>query len=69
MATLSDLVQALPQELYDEIYDLTFTKTTDVIHVNKAYRPPSSLHVDWESRAYWQSILLQYIATVLHAVI
>ncbi|EME78941.1 uncharacterized protein MYCFIDRAFT_83717 [Pseudocercospora fijiensis CIRAD86] len=31
--TLHDLVQSLPQELYDEIYDLTFTPATKVAQV------------------------------------
>lgn len=53
---LAQLVQSLPQELYDSIYDFTFTTTFkphDQIHVSKAkgYRVPSILQVDCASRS------------------
>lgn len=50
MATLIDRVQALPRELYDEIYDHTFTKTSNIVHVDSEYRPPAALQVNHASR-------------------
>lgn len=53
MATksLAALVQSLPQELYDEIYDLTFTADDEPRVIYKDYTPPHLLHVDSASRA------------------
>ena len=63
MATLADRVQALPQELYDEIYHLTFTAVPSIQHISKAkgYRPPSCLQVNRATRktiapVYYSSI-------------
>jgi hypothetical protein len=50
LATLCELVQALPRELYDEIYNLTFTANGGEIHVDKNYKPPAQLHVNRASR-------------------
>lgn len=44
------LVQSLPQELYDEIYDLTFTADDEPRVINKDYKPPHLLYVDRASR-------------------
>lgn len=52
MATLAGLVQSLPAELYNEIYELTFTKTSTVVQVDKGYRPPSTLHVNRATREF-----------------
>lgn len=53
MATLAALVQALPQELYDEVYRLTFTViSAEDIEINEDYEgPPSILQVNKASRA------------------
>lgn len=50
-ASLPELVQRLPQELYDEIYKLTFTAEPDTV-VNIEHVNPFSamLHVDARSR-------------------
>lgn len=48
---LSSLLHALPTELYDEIYKLTFTPRTDKIDLTKSYRPPNELQVDRAHRA------------------
>lgn len=52
--SLPELVQALPRELYDEIYDLTFTAeaNTTVVLDRKDSNPfPNLLHVDRSSRS------------------
>ncbi|UJO21218.1 uncharacterized protein CLAFUR5_10960 [Fulvia fulva] len=49
---ISRLLGTLPQELYDEIYSLTFTADPGVRKVNKDWRrPPHLLLVDASSRA------------------
>ena len=50
--SLPELVQALPQELYDEIYDLTFTADDNAtVELRRDSKPfPSLLHVDRSSR-------------------
>lgn len=48
---LCELMQTLPQELYDEIYKLTFTAIPDGMVDIKAGNPfPHLLHVDRQSR-------------------
>lgn len=48
--TLSTLVQPeIPQELFDIIYDFTFT-IKEIIEINRDYKPPSMLQVNGESR-------------------
>lgn len=47
---LATRVQSLPPELFDEIYALTFTPTSDTVVITKKYRPPKLLQVDRASR-------------------
>lgn len=49
---LHDRVQSLPPELYDYVYDLTFTAfPTQHAELGSTYRPPSCLQVSKASRA------------------
>lgn len=51
MATLAEAVQALPAELYDEIYRLMFTAPFDlIVNIDSMYKPPVELHVNSNSR-------------------
>lgn len=50
MATLASLVQALPKELYDEIYELTFTTNSSIRHITERYQPPICLQVSRSTR-------------------
>ena len=48
---LAQRLQRLPQELYDKVYDFTFTPVdTTQIRINRGYAPPSTLQVDRKSR-------------------
>ena len=49
MKTLEELVQALPAELYTEIYDLTFDGTGEH-RIKRKYKPPSCLQVSRATR-------------------
>lgn len=57
-ATLREGLQHLPQELYDNIYDLTFCaleramwpSTDERVVVNGAYHTPKILHIDQQRR-------------------
>lgn len=60
MTDLASLVQALPGELYNKIYDLTFT-FDDIYNIDRNYKPPSSLQVNRATRnahmkIYYRSI-------------
>lgn len=50
---LATLVQSLPQELYDQVFSLTFTSipTINPIIITKSYKPPSCLQVSRDTRA------------------
>jgi len=48
---LQRLLQSLPQELYDIIFDLTFTVDNAVLHVNSSYKPAATLQVSRATRA------------------
>lgn len=50
ITSLRDLMQSLPQELYDEIYNLTFTANQKVLYVTRTYRPPHLTRIDHNSR-------------------
>lgn len=50
MSTLASLVQALPGELFNKIYDLTFTPN-DSYHIDSSYKPPSCLQVSRSTRS------------------
>lgn len=50
MTTLASLVQALPAELYNEIYDLTFTADPGNRYIDGNYKPPSCLQVSRSTR-------------------
>lgn len=52
MPTFNERVQALPPELYQEIYDLTFKTAPNVVSINKDYRPPALLQVKRATRVY-----------------
>jgi hypothetical protein len=47
---LAHFVQDLPQELFDEIFDLATTITSTTINITEAYLPPKSLQIDIRSR-------------------
>lgn len=47
---LISLLQALPAELFHNIYELTFTPRTDKVDITKSYRPPIELQIDRASR-------------------
>ncbi|KAK4494304.1 hypothetical protein PRZ48_014602 [Zasmidium cellare] len=49
-ATLRQRLEALPQELYDEIYDLTFTPDGGTRNISDTYRPPAQLQVSRATR-------------------
>lgn len=51
MATLKAFLEALPAELYNEIFKLTFITNGKVHKMDSSYKPPSSLHVSRDSRA------------------
>lgn len=44
------LLHALPSELYDKIFDLTFTKCENSHAIDKTYKPPNSLLVSRSTR-------------------
>ncbi|CAK1358073.1 uncharacterized protein RHO25_007843 [Cercospora beticola] len=48
--SLRELMQSLPQELYDEIYNLTFTANQKVLYVTRTYHPPHLTRIDHNSR-------------------
>lgn len=48
--TLASLVQSLPPELYNEIFDLTFAPAPGIQHIRKGYKPPSCLQVSRSTR-------------------
>lgn len=48
--TLIERLHALPPELYNEIYELTFTPTSTDIYVDEGYKPPATLQVDRATR-------------------
>lgn len=47
--TLNERIQALPAEIYNEIYDLTSTPSS-VTHITREYKPPASLQVSRATR-------------------
>lgn len=47
---LAGPIQNLPRELYDAIYDLTFTIDATNVIITRELRPPARLHVDSASR-------------------
>lgn len=47
---LMDLLQAIPQELYDMIYEFTFTPDPSDFAIDAYYRPSNLLRVDRTSR-------------------
>lgn len=50
-ATLATLLQSLPQELYDEIYELTFTADpTEAVDLESDNPFPERLYVNHHSR-------------------
>lgn len=51
MANLASLVQALPQELVDEIFNLTVTLDSEPRYVDRKDRPPSNLQVNRATRS------------------
>lgn len=50
MEHLSQRLQNLPQELFDKIHDLVFQNANSV-SIGRAYKPPSNLQVDRQSRS------------------
>lgn len=52
MPTFDERVQALPPELYQEIYDLTFTPTSTEVFVTKEYQPPALLRINQATRKF-----------------
>lgn len=51
MPTFVERVQALPVELYDEVFALTFTPDL-IITVDDSYKPPTTLQVSRATRMY-----------------
>lgn len=47
---LPALMQRLPQEIFDNIYQLVFTAASEPRQIDKHYRPPVQLQVDRASR-------------------
>lgn len=47
---LSQAIQDLPQELFDSIYNQTFTAVPGLRIINASYRPPNLLCIDRASR-------------------
>lgn len=47
---LAKRVQDLPRELFDVIFDFTFTSGPSTVHVNKFYKCPSILQVSRATR-------------------
>lgn len=47
---LGQLLQGLPQELYDSIYDYVFTTDAEEVSITSDYRPPAQLQVTRASR-------------------
>ncbi|KAF2216975.1 hypothetical protein CERZMDRAFT_93040 [Cercospora zeae-maydis SCOH1-5] len=73
-AALRDRMMALPQELFDEIYNLTFTADKQVRHITNALsgRPPHLLHVDRHSRkkfaaSYYRNTTFLFPCDILFA--
>ena len=52
MKSLAELITALPAELYDKIYNATFTAAPVVSTFDARYQPPACLQVDRHSRRY-----------------
>lgn len=50
MKSLASLVQGLPAELYQEIYDLTFTTGAGEHSIKQNYKPPNCLQVNRSTR-------------------
>lgn len=51
MKSLAELVQDLPVEIFDMVYGLTFTTNSSLVEIDGAYKPPSCLQVNQETRA------------------
>ncbi|KAK4494305.1 hypothetical protein PRZ48_014603 [Zasmidium cellare] len=64
-ASLRNRLESLPQELYDEIFALTFTADSDTYEVTNAYRFPVQLHV---SRAIRQQFSESYFKNRFHVI-
>lgn len=60
---LAQSIQALPPELFDLIYDYTFTIDIPIQTIDENYRPPARLQVDTISRAAFAK---SYYATTFH---
>ena len=59
----------LPQELYDWIFDLTFTPASTIVNVDFDYKPPSTLQVNRSTRAklgpsYYSNTIFETYPTV-----
>lgn len=50
MVDLASLVEGLPSELYNKIYDLTFGRFDGEHHINSSHKPPSCLQTDHATR-------------------
>ena len=48
---MDDLIQDLPPELFNEIKNFVFTTTTRRVIIDEKYTPPTSLHVDKNTRS------------------
>ncbi len=55
MNSLADHVQALPSELYNEVYQLTFTAKREIRQIDKSWKPPRLLQVNHHSRELFAS--------------
>lgn len=50
MPTLKQNLEDLPAELYDLIYNFTFTPSSSDFHISGSYNPPANLQVDRRTR-------------------
>ena len=64
MASFEKRVQDLPPELFNEIFDLTFTAPEGiVIAVDKTYQPPGLLHTSSATRSKYASTYYDHYTT------
>ena len=50
MKSLEALLKALPQEIYDDIFDYVFTPDVETIEIGRDYAPPAQLAVNHDTR-------------------
>lgn len=63
MASLAELLQGLPPELFDIIKDFTFTATQKAVVVDQNYKPPTSLQVSRATREQYAESYYSHATT------